>query len=145
VCGHFHGPTCGVHGALWAIFIEKSVCVRVCVDVCVCVSFCGPHIYTHTNTHTCGQHPSILRVGQNRISAPYICTACMVILLLISVICDLRFSSVVCSFQCGVLFVRLARTISYTLYMTKYLVVSLPKKSYIHRICTVLANPTHNT
>jgi hypothetical protein len=31
----------------------------------------------------------------------------------------------------------------YTPYMTVYLVISLPKMPYTHRICMVLANPTH--
>ena len=31
----------------------------------------------------------------------------------------------------------------YTLYMTVYLVMSLPKIPYIHRICMVLVNPTY--
>jgi len=41
--------------------------------------------------------------------------------------------------------VGLARTIFtyYTLYMTVHLVMFLPKITYIHRICTVLANPTY--
>jgi hypothetical protein len=40
-------------------------------------------------------------------------------------------------------FVGLARTYMYTPYMTVYLVTSLPKTPYIHRMYRVLANPTH--
>jgi hypothetical protein len=39
--------------------------------------------------------------------------------------------------------VRVGQNRIYALYMTVYLVISLPKIPYIHRIYMVLANPTH--
>jgi hypothetical protein len=38
---------------------------------------------------------------------------------------------------------RVGQNRIYTLYMTVYLVISLPKIPYMHRIFMVLANPTH--
>jgi hypothetical protein len=38
---------------------------------------------------------------------------------------------------------RVGQNCIYTPYMTVYLVISLPKVPYIHRIYMVLANPTH--
>ena len=37
---------------------------------------------------------------------------------------------------------RIGQNRVYTPYMTIYLVISLPKIPYIHRICKVMANPT---
>jgi hypothetical protein len=39
---------------------------------------------------------------------------------------------------------RVGQNRIYTPYMTVYLMISLPKIPYIHRICMVLANPTHH-
>ena len=39
---------------------------------------------------------------------------------------------------------RVGQNRIYTPYMTVYLVTSLPKIPYIHRIYMVLANPTHH-
>ena len=39
---------------------------------------------------------------------------------------------------------RVGQNRIYTPYMTVYLVISLPKLPYIHRIYMVLANPTHS-
>ena len=39
---------------------------------------------------------------------------------------------------------RVGQNRIYTPYMTVYLVISLPKLPYIHRIYMVLANPTYN-
>ena len=39
--------------------------------------------------------------------------------------------------------VRVGQNRIYAPYMTVYLVISLPKTPYIHRIYMVLANPTH--
>jgi hypothetical protein len=38
---------------------------------------------------------------------------------------------------------RVGQNRIYAPYMTVYLVISLPKTPYIHRICMVLANPKH--
>ena len=38
---------------------------------------------------------------------------------------------------------RVGQNRVYTMYMTVYLVISLPKAPYMHRIYMVLANPTH--
>jgi len=38
---------------------------------------------------------------------------------------------------------RVCQNCMYALYMTVYLVISLPKIPYIHRIYMVLANSTH--
>ena len=40
---------------------------------------------------------------------------------------------------------RVGQNRIYTPYMTVYLVISLPKIPYVHRVYIVLANPTHNT
>jgi hypothetical protein len=45
----------------------------------------------------------------------------------------------------GALIPRVGQNRIYTPYMTVYLVISLPKLPYIHRIYMVLANPTHTT
>jgi len=43
--------------------------------------------------------------------------------------------------QASIIIVRVGQNRIYTPYMTVYLVISLPKLPYIHRIYMVLANP----
>jgi hypothetical protein len=78
------------------------------------------HTHTHTNTIECSDWRAAQvssRVGQNHTYAYRVG-------------------------QNPILY-RVGQNRIYTPYMTVYLIVSLPKKTYVHRIYTVLANPLY--
>ena len=111
-----------------------SVCVcfsyttsaRVCV-VCVCI-------------HICCSYNSSVRVEV------CVCVYVCVCVCLCGCMCSASITCAVLVLSCRSLknMIRVGQDRIYTPYMTLYLVISLPKIPWIHRIYMVLANPKHD-
>ena len=117
------------------VYVCVCACVFVCMCVCVCV--CVHHIVrwpqsTHLwlNSFPTPKHTSVVQFISN--TQAHICG---------SIYCQQQGTPR--GLARTVHIQRVGQNRIYTPYMTVYLVISLPKIPYIHRIYMVLANPLY--